>query len=196
MTATPDPPRIPPLPPAEWPKEMRAALAPLRPENPRHPRPQTEGRPKGLNVLGTFAHHPELTQAFMTFNAHVLFTSTLTVRQRELLVLRVAALRGSTYEWEQHAVIAGDNDITATEVAQVAEGPDAGGWSPFEQALLRAADELVKDASIGAATWAVLSDELDAQQLLDVVFTVGAYDVLAMALNVCGTPLDDDLKGA
>ena len=28
---------------------------------------------------------------------------------------------------------------------------------------------------------------------MDVVFTVGAYDVLAMALRTFGVPLDDDL---
>jgi len=80
---------------------MRDALAPLTPATPR-----PEGQPKGLNVLGTFAHHPELTAAFMRFNAHVLYGSTLSPRQRELAVLRVAALRDATYEWEQHALMA------------------------------------------------------------------------------------------
>jgi alkylhydroperoxidase family enzyme len=195
VTETPEQPRIAPLPPAQWPPGMREALAPLRPPNPRHPYPRTEGRPKGLNVLGTFAHYPELTRAFMTFNGHVLFASTLTPRQRELLVLRVAVLRNATYEWAQHAVIAGDNGIDEAEVARVTAGPDAPGWSPLDQAMLRAADELVRDATITDATWAVLAGALDDQQLLDLVFTVGAYEVLAMALRVCGTPLDDDLKG-
>ena len=191
--ASADGPRIAPLPPTAWPPEMRAALAAMRPPNPRHPFPPTEDRPKGLNVLGTFAHHPELARAFFAFNGHLLFASTLTPRQRELLVLRVAALRGATYEWEQHARLAADNGIDAVEVARVAAGADAPGWSPLEQALLRAADELVRDAAIGDATWAVLAATFDERQLLDLVFTVGAYDALAMALRVCGTPLDDDL---
>ena len=173
---------------------MRDAFASMRPPNPRHPYPKTEGRPKGLNVLGTFAHHPELTRAFMTFNGHVLFATTLSPRQRELIVLRVAALRGSAYEWAQHAVIAGDNGIGELEVARVTEGPDAPGWSLLDQAMLRAVDELIRDATIGDTTYTTLSAALDDQQMLDLVFTVGAYDVLAMALRVCGTPLDDDLK--
>lgn len=168
---------------------MRDALAPMKP-----PTPRTEGQPKGLNVLGTFAHHPALTAAFMTFNAHVLNASTLSPRQRELVVLRVAALRDSTYEWEQHALIAADCGIDAAEVARVAGGPDEPGWDPLEQAMLRAVDELVRDATISDATWGVLRGDLDNLQVLDLIFTVGAYDVLAMALRVCGTPLDDDLK--
>ena len=72
-------PRIPPLPPGEWPEQMKAALAALRPPNPRHPLPSRDAnRPKGLNALGTLAQHPELTTAFNTFNGHVLFASRIT----------------------------------------------------------------------------------------------------------------------
>ena len=108
---------------------MTGALAALRPANPRHPFPPRDpNRPKGLNVLGTLAQHPELTTAFHTFNGHVLFGSTLSARQRELLVLRVAALRHAAYEWAQHVVLAGDAGHHApTRWTAIAEGPDADG---------------------------------------------------------------------
>jgi len=187
--------RVAPLPPAEWPPEMNDALAAMRPPNPRHPMPSRDpNRPKGLNVLGLFAHHPELARAYNTFNGHLLFATTLTPRQRELVVLRVAARRGATYEWKQHAVLAGDADITPEEVAAVRGDPDAGDWSDLERAMLRAVDELVADAKVADATWATLAAGLDTQQLLDLVFTVGAYDLLAMALRSFGVPLDDDLR--
>lgn len=184
-----DQPRLPPLPPQEWPPEMRDALAPLATDVPRPP-----DAPKGLNVLGTFAHHPALTKGFMAFNAHVLNHSTLSDRQRELLVLRVSTLRESPYEWEQHRRIAlHDAGITTEEIEAIRQGPDTPAWSTFESALLRAVDELLASAMISDDTWATLAEGLDERQLLDVIFTVGAYDVLSMALNSCGTPLDDDL---
>jgi hypothetical protein len=40
----------------------------------------------------------------------------------------------------------------------------------------------------------VLTEQLDTQQVLDLIFTVGAYDVLAMAMKSCGLQLDDDLR--
>jgi len=187
-------PRIHPLPPGEWPPEMREALAALRPANPRHPfPPRREGRPKALNALGTLARHPELARAFHTFNGYILFASTLSPRQRELLVLRVATLRGSDYEWEQHSVLAGDVGLRQDEVARIALGPDAEGWSPQDRAMLRAVDELIGDGMVGTATWETLAAELDEQQLMDLVFTVGAYEVLAMAFRSFGVELDDDL---
>ncbi len=173
---------------------MGDAIAALRPPNPRHPFPVRDpSRPKGLNALGLLAHHPELTTAYNHFNGHVLFASTITPRQRELLVLRVAVLRDSTYEWAQHAVLAGDADITDAELESVRSGPEAGGWSPLEAALLRAADELVADACLTEATWSVLAAEFDTQQLMDLVFTVGAYDLLAMVFRTFGVELDADL---
>ncbi len=187
-------PRIPALVPSDWPPAMREALAVLLPDNPRHPRLPTEGRPKALNALGTLAQYPELARAFHTFNGHIIYNTSLSPRQRELLVLRVAALRGSEYEWTQHLVQAADAGITDDEVDRVAEGPDAPGWSAFEAALVRAVDELVADALIADDTWACLAAELDVQQLMDVVFTVGSYDLLAMAFRSFGVELDDDLK--
>src|SRR5438270_10549666 len=132
-------PRIAPLPPDQWPKEMREALAALRPPAPRHPLPpRSEDRPKGLNVLGTLAHHPALTRAFNTFNGHVQFATTLSPRQRELLVLRVAERRHCAYEWAQHVVLAGDAGLSGEEIARTADGPDAPEWSALERAMLAA----------------------------------------------------------
>jgi AhpD family alkylhydroperoxidase len=174
---------------------MRDAIAALRPANATHPFPARDpDRPKGLNVLGTFARHPALARAFHTFNGHILFATTISVRQRELLVLRVAALRRCEYEWAQHAVLAADAGLTDDEVTRIKDGPDAPGWSALDRALLSGTDELVRDARIADHTWADLAEELDDQQLMDVVFTVGAYDLLAMALRSFDVDLDDDLR--
>lgn len=174
---------------------MQQALAALTPPNPRHPfPPRNPSRPKGLNLLGTFALHPELITAYHTFNGHLLFATTLTLRQRELVILRVAARRNADYEWRQHVVLAGDVGISTEEVERARIGAGADGWTPFEAALLAAVDELVEDACIADATWATLAAELDAQQLMDLVFTVGAYDLLAMAMRSFGIELDEDLQ--
>ena len=188
-------PRIPPLPSSEWPEEMREVLAALRPPEIRHPMPDRQGdRPKGLNVLGTFARYPSLARAFNTFNGHILFATTLSQRRRELLVLRVATLRNCEYEWKQHAVLARDVGLTDEEIARVADGPSAAGWSPPERAMLRAVDELLADARVSDVTWAELASQLSDHELMDLVFTVGTYDALAMALLSFGVELDDDLR--
>jgi alkylhydroperoxidase family enzyme len=188
-------PRIPPLPPEEWGDDVRAGLAALRPAGATQELRRSRGGSKGLNVLGTLAQHPQLMHAYHTFNGHILYTNSLEPRQRELLVLRVAARRGAEYEWNQHVHIARDLDFTDAEIERIAEGPHAAGWSPLEAAMLRAVDELVADAEITDGTWSELAAELDRHQLMDLVFTVGAYDLLAMAFKSFGVQLDDDLAG-
>jgi alkylhydroperoxidase family enzyme len=191
--SAPQAPRIAPLPPEQWSDEARAGIAALRPPDARHEIQRRKGGPKGLNALGTLVRHPALAHAFHTFNGHILFNSTLTPRQRELLVLRVAKVRDATYEWEQHVIVGLDAGLDDGEIARIAEGPGAPGWTELDAAMLRAVDELVADAMITDATWATLAATLDEHQLMDLVFTVGAYDLLAMAFRSFGVALDEDL---
>lgn len=185
--------RIDPLLPQDFPPEMRAALAALRPPNPRHANPRTEDRPKALNTLGTFAHHPDLARAYLTFNGHLLLATTLSERQRELIIMRVAAVRQSSYEWFQHLFVARDAGLTDEEVGRIAYGPNAPLWTGIEAAILRSVDEMIIDGGISSPTWQVLAAELDTQQILDVIFTAGGYDTLARMFNSLELSMDDDI---
>lgn len=185
--------RIDPLPIEQWPPEMRDALAAMLPPEPRHARPVSQNRPGSRNTLGAFAYHPALTRAFLTFNGHIIMATTLSERQRELLVLRVATRRQSAYLWAQHIFMATDAGISDDEIGRIAFGPDAPFWSPVDAAFLRAVDELIDDGRIGDATWTTLADELDERQLLDLVFTVGAYETTAWMMRSLDLDIDDDI---
>ncbi|MCX5045417.1 carboxymuconolactone decarboxylase family protein [Aldersonia sp. NBC_00410] len=152
-----------------------------------------EGRPGGANLLGTLAVHPDLARSFLEFNGHILYGATISARVRELLVLRVASVRQADYEWAQHTLLAGDAGLTPEEIARVTDGPDAVGWSPSDRSLLRAADEMVFDGFVSAPTWQELAAEYDDRQLMDIVFTVGAYELLAKALRTFGVEPEPDL---
>ena len=139
-----------------------------------------------LNIFRTLAHHPALAKRWLVFGNHVLAKSTLAPREREIAILRIGWLCRSGYEWGQHVVIARAAGLGDEEIARIAEGPEAPGWSALERALLRACDELHADAFVSDATWAALSQHLDTQQLIDLVFTVGQYTLVSMALNTLG----------
>jgi 4-carboxymuconolactone decarboxylase len=143
-----------------------------------------------LNIFATLAHHPALLRRWLVFATHVMSKNTLSPRDRELLILRVGVRCNSPYEFGQHHVIAQRCDLSVDEIERVKAGPDHPDWSAFDAALLRAADELHDDSRIGDATWAVLAERYSTEQLLDVVFTVGNYHLVSMALNTCGVELD------
>jgi alkylhydroperoxidase family enzyme len=157
------------------------------------PRRAGGGRP--LNVFTTIAHHPKLLKRWLVFGGHILGKSTLSPRARELLILRTGWLCRSEYEWGQHAAIGRMVGLTEDEIRRTTQGPDAAGWDPFEAMLLRAADELHEDAMITEGTWAALTAAYDDRQMLDLVFTVGQYTLVSMALNTFGVQLDDGIEG-
>lgn len=146
-----------------------------------------------LNIFATLAHHPALLRRWLVFATHVMSKNTLTPRDRELLILRVGVRCAAPYEFGQHHVIAQRCEITIDEIERVKDGPGHPGWSPFDAALLRAADELHDDSRISDSTWAVLSERYSTEQMLDVIFTVGNYHLVSMALNSCGVELDEGI---
>src|SRR5262249_9439632 len=124
---------------------------------------------------------------------HILYATTLTERQREILVLRVAARRRSAYLWAQHLFLGRDSGLTDEEMGRIAFGPDAPFFEPLETALIQCVDDLVDDGASGGETWAALAAELDPQQLLDVVFTVGCYNTVAWLFRSFDLEVDPEI---
>jgi alkylhydroperoxidase family enzyme len=94
------------------------------------------GQAQGDEHPRCLGHHPALARAFFSFNGHLLRATTLSVRQRELLILRVAAVRESPYEWAQHLVMGRDAGIDDAEIAWIAWGPSAPIWGPLDADIL------------------------------------------------------------
>ncbi len=146
-----------------------------------------------LNIFRTLAHHPKLMKRWLVFGNHVLAKSTLRPRERELVILRVGWLCRAGYEWGQHVLIARDSGVSEDEIERIAQGPDAPGWDELDRTMLRATDELHTNAFISDETWKALSTRLKTEQVLDLIFTVGQYQLVSMALNTLGVQPDAHL---
>jgi alkylhydroperoxidase family enzyme len=148
-----------------------------------------------LNIFRTLGHHPKLLKRWLVFGNHILAKSSLPPRDREIAILRIGWLCEAGYEWAQHVVIGKNAGLSDAEIERITKGPEADGWSPGEAALLRATDELHDDAFVSDAAWAALAEHYSTEQLMDLVFTVGQYNLVSMALNTFGVQLDDGLEG-
>jgi len=176
-------PRLEPLAEEKWDDETRGMLERLR----------VDGRV--FNIFRTLAAHPKLLKQWLVFGNYILNKSTLPPRERELLILRTGWLCRAEYEWGQHVVIGKRAGLTNDEINRTKEGPDAPGWNEFDATLLRAADELHAQAFISDAVWNTLAASYNTQQLLDLIFTVGQYNLESMALNTLGVQLDEGIAG-
>jgi alkylhydroperoxidase family enzyme len=176
-------PRIAPVQKATWTPEQAELLAGY----------ERDGRL--FNVYTTMANHPALMKDWIVFASYILRRNSLPARERELLILRIGWLCQSEYEWAQHVRIGKDAGLTDQDIENIMAGPSVKGLSDNDLALLQATDQLHKDAFISDATWAALSKTYNTQQLMDVVFTVGEYNLVSMALNSFGVQLDEGLVG-
>jgi len=178
-------PRVPPLEESKWDDDARNLIEGWRKLN------NTKGV---INILATMANYSKLYNRWRVFGNHVLYKSSLPIREKEILILRTGWLCNSKYEWAQHSLIGMRVGLSKEEILRIKDGPDAEGWSSFESTLLHAADELYVDSFISDSTWEELAKTYNTQQLLDVVFTVGQYSLTAMALNSLGIQLEKGMK--
>ena len=180
-------PRVSQVPQAQWTDEQREIMAPM-----------VSGKGLGdqaTNLFTTLLNHPRLMKRWMVFANHVLFKSTLTARDRELVILRTGWLCQAGYEFAQHVLVARQAGISDAEIERLKAGHEAPGWTGVERAILKATDELHSDTFITDATYAELTQFYSTEQIMDLVFAVGNYTLVSMALNTLGVQLDACIQG-
>lgn len=187
-------PRISPLPMSEWGDKEKEALSVFVKPGGKSVQGGDKNKSKDMSALAIFLNHPSLAKAIFPLTRHLLYDCLLPDRDRELLVLRVAWLRRSPYEWAQHVIIAQNCGVPDEEILRVGQGDSAEQWSAKDKLLMTAVDELFDSACLSDVTWEGLGEFYDDQELMEVVVTVGAYDLMAMAFNSFGLQTSEDLE--
>ncbi|OAA25823.1 alkylhydroperoxidase AhpD family core domain-containing protein [Frankia sp. EI5c] len=184
MTASPA--RIAPIPVEEWNDDAKETL----PRYLRRPELFDPSRPDALPMptsLRLFAHHIRLTEPWLAFSEVLVGkSSVLDPKHRELVILRVAWLTRSDYEWTHHVRIGRACGITTEQIHAIPEGAAAGVWTPLERAMVAAVDQMLGRFRVDDETWQALAAELDTAQLLELSFVIGSYCCLAQVFNNVG----------
>jgi AhpD family alkylhydroperoxidase len=148
-------------------------------------------RRRAPNVFTTLARHRRLFRAWLRFAARLMPFGTLPRKDTELVILRVSDNCRCAYERDHHERMGRRVGLSDAEIARVAQGPEAPGWTPRQATLLRAVDELHAERTLSDATWAALHAELpDERQAIEFCLLVGHYEMLAMTINALGVQLD------
>jgi alkylhydroperoxidase family enzyme len=170
------------------PLESRLRLDPIESRLRLDPRPGSQ-----LAILRTLAHDEPLLAPFLGWAAALAGGGALSRRDSELLALRAAWNCRSAYEWGHHNEYARAAGLSEAEIARVAAGPEADGWSERDRLLLRAADELHATQRLDDSTWAGLRALFSDAQLVEIPLVVGHYTMLSMLANATGVPLEPGL---
>jgi alkylhydroperoxidase family enzyme len=145
------------------------------------------------NMHLTFGKSPGLYEKWLPFATYIIPASSLEPRDRQILILRCAFNWRCGYAWAQHVRISkrigalGDGEIAALEAA--AEFA----WEAKEAALIDACDDCSRSTQISDRTWGALADHYSEKGLLDIVFTIGQYALISIALKSLRVQLDEGL---
>jgi alkylhydroperoxidase family enzyme len=183
---TSDQQRIPNLPPEQWTPEVEA-LFPIMLS------PGSTAKGSDFNSILVLAQHPRLSEHWLRFNAAASRGFVLSARIKEIAILRVAWRSGSDYEWVQH-MLSGLREGLSVEDFRTLKGEDPGNtWNELERAVIDAADDLWRQQKVGEEAWTVLSSQVSTEQILELLYVIGAYLALAGILNTGNVPVEDQV---
>ncbi|MFX0082617.1 MAG: carboxymuconolactone decarboxylase family protein [Candidatus Hodarchaeota archaeon] len=147
-----------------------------------------------FNIRATMIKYRKLRLKWLLLASHVTYDSLLPPRDKEILILRIAWLCGAKYEWDHHVIVGKRVGLSYDDFDRIKRGSEIQGWNPFDATLVRAADELYRNTFISEKTWKTLTERYDSNQIMDLTFVVGAYNMLAMFLNSFGVQTEDCVK--
>ena len=140
------------------------------------------GRPP-LLLFRTVAHNPRVLQRMIA--GGLLDKGSLSLRARELMILRTTALCGAEYEWGVHVATFGAKcGWTPEQIrSSVRGGPADACWSDEERIVLRLADALHAAGDVDDALWQEAAAAFEPPQLVELVMLAGLYHAVSFLLN-------------
>src|SRR5271170_6431534 len=147
-----------------------------------------------LALFRTLVHHLPLAHAMYPLGHYFLGgSSSLELRDREIVIDRVCARCGCEYEWGVHARIFADSAGLdgAQLTASVAEGSDASCWTDSDRLLIQMVDELHDSGRLSDDLRASMAARWSSEQLLELVVLAGWYHAISFVANGTQVPLEE-----
>lgn len=121
--------------------------------------------------------------------------SHVTVRQREVLLLRVTARCRCAYEWGMRVhYFAEEAGLSEVQVhASVHGDADDASWRPNDRMLVQLADELHDTISISDALWTKLRATFSEEAVMQLLLMAGHYRTVAYIANGLRLPLEPNV---
>lgn len=152
------------------------------------------GKIQATNLWLTLMHNTRVLRGLLLFGSRLMPFGELERRDTELVILRVAWLTRARYEWGQHVEVGLKVGLQAADIRRVAAGPTAVGWSPRQQSLVQACDDMINAHCIAESTWTALQTHFSDRLMVEVVMLIGWYQGLAGVLNSTGIPLEASVE--
>jgi len=144
-----------------------------------------------LLLFRTVARNPRVLERFLA--GSLLDRGSISLRLRELMILRTCALCEAEYEWGVHVAAFGEKaSWTAEQVHATVHGSRTDAcWSAQEACVIRLADELHATSGVTEEAWQEASAAFMPEQLIELVMLAGLYHAVSFMVNAFGVPHEE-----
>ena len=140
----------------------------------------------------TLGNAPAMLNAWVGMAWPLRTEATTSRALRELIIMRVAQLTQTPYEWVAHRPMTLKCGITATQLDELKHWHDSDAFSEQERELLAMADELTVGLDVSDATWSALAARYEPGELVELVLTCTYYSCVSRTLRAFRLPVDPD----
>jgi len=144
-----------------------------------------------LNVFRMMARAPASFGQFLELAMSILFSAEFDARKREIAVLRVAHVTGSTYEWVQHVEVARQVGVTQDEIDRIAVEGKVSDLDDEGNLLCRVADEISIDVRLSDQALAEVVNLYGECQAAELILCCSYFNMLSRFLESTRVPLED-----
>jgi 4-carboxymuconolactone decarboxylase len=166
--------RFPPLSPEQLSPEQKAYAESIA----KAPRNANYRNPP----YAVFIRNPELAKKVEAISDYVRWNTGQPARLTELAIMITARQWTSHWIWRSHYRAAVRGGLDPKVGADMAAGKRPDSLKPDETILYNYATEMYRDKAVSDATYAAAVKQFGEQGLIDLVATMGYYDMVAMTL--------------
>lgn len=136
--------------------------------------------------FGVLMHSPGLAQKVMEAGAHIRLHSTLTMAERELIILAVAREKDGTFEWAAHVGLARRNGVPEATIDAVRDRGDVSGLDDDERDIVTFTRELLRTNRVSDACFGSLLARKGPRWVVELTGTIGQYQYISAINNAFG----------
>jgi len=151
---------------------------------------------KILNLYKVAAHSPKVFLNFIRLGNAIIGRMELPPRLREIIILRVATLTGSEYEWAQHAPVALQVGVNQKQLDAIPDWKNSAAFNNEERAILQYTDEVARQVKVTDQTFNTLKNFFSEQAIVELTMTIGYYEMVARLLVPLQVELDKRSVGS
>lgn len=148
-----------------------------------------------LHLYQMLLHSPPVAEGWLGYLTAIRQKASLSPALRELVIMRVASINGAPYEAEQHAPIALKEGVTQAQLDDLGAWEGSSRYTPEQRAVLSLTDGMTRHVQVPRDAVAAVRAFLDDREVVELVATVGAYNMVSRFLEALDIHSDDARAG-